>query len=63
MAKLTAQQKTKIRQAKATLEKLAETLQEIQDSQDDIHGNIASTLEEIGISIGFCIGEIDDNLL
>lgn len=60
MCKLTTQQKTEIRMAKKSLETIAETLQEIQDATD---GNISATLEEIGISIGFCIGEIDDNLL
>lgn len=60
MIKLTTQQKAKIRSAKAQLEKIAETLQDI---QNETEGNISATLEEIGVSIGFCIGEIDENLL
>jgi len=60
MSKLNAQQKAKIRAAKKSLEAIADTLQEIQDATD---GNVSATIEEIGISLGFCIGEIDGNLL
>lgn len=60
MAKLTTQQKAKIKSAKLQLEKIAETLQDI---QDETEGDVSATLEEIGVSIGFCINEIDENLL
>lgn len=60
MKKLNSAQKRKITSAKKSLESIAAIFQEI---QDETEGDISDTLEEIGISIGFCIGEIDNNLL
>lgn len=58
MAKLTAQQKAKIRSAKKTIQEVADILQGIQDECDTAN---AAILEEIGISLGFCIDQIEQH--
>lgn len=64
MKKLTASEKTKIKSAISLIQKAAEILGDIETNCGEMGNHeMAANLEEIGISLGFSIDQIDENIL
>ena len=60
--KLNATHLKQVKAAKKRIDDAAEILQQVQDETVGYNSEASATLEEIGISLGFCINEIEENL-